>query len=207
MKLNHIIIYILPLCLALPTLGQNSLSGKIINKETKLAIPFATISIPDLHAFATCDSSGNYHFEKIPAATYQVEVNALGYKIFSQIISVQGASIGNFELSESATELAEVVVTGSSKAVEIKKSPLSIASVNRQYLTTNISTNIIDAIARIPGVNAITTGPNVSKPVIRGLGFNRILTMYDGMRQEGQQWGDEHGIEMDNYAFDRIGNH
>jgi iron complex outermembrane receptor protein len=44
----------------------------------------------------------------------------------------------------------------------------------------------------------------VSKPIIRGLGFNRILTLYDGIRQEGQQWGDEHGIEVDQYGVDKV---
>ena len=68
----------------------------------------------------------------------------------------------------------------------------------------NMSSNIIDAISKVPGVNALTTGPNVSKPFIRGLGFNRILTLYDGVRQEGQQWGDEHGIEVDQYGIERI---
>ena len=50
----------------------------------------------------------------------------------------------------------------------------------------------------------MTTGPNVSKPFIRGLGFNRILTLYDGVRQEGQQWGDEHGIEVDENTVDHV---
>ena len=203
MKLNSVLSFIV-LFYSFPLLAQNSLSGKITDKETNQALPYVSISIPDLHAGTSTDSLGNYHFEKLPKATYQVQISAVGYKTFSKIISVSGASIINFELNQSATELAEVVVTGSSKATVIKKSPISIASVNKQYLTTNLSTNIIDAIAKIPGVSAITTGPNVSKPVIRGLGFNRILTLFDGMRQEGQQWGDEHGIEMDNYAFERI---
>jgi iron complex outermembrane receptor protein len=204
MKLNSIISSIILFYSSITLLAQNSLSGKITDKETNQAMPYTSISIPDLHAFTTSDSLGNYHFEKLPKATYQVQISAVGYQTFSKVISVSGVSIINFELNQSATELAEVVVTGSSKAIEIKKSPVSIASVNKQYLTTNLSTNIIDAIAKIPGVSAVTTGPNISKPVIRGLGFNRILTLFDGMRQEGQQWGDEHGIEMDNYAFDRI---
>ena len=184
--------------------AQSSLSGKITDKTNREPIPYVAVSIPDLHVFTTSDSLGHYHFEKIPSATYQLQISALGFKTFSKVIVVNGAAIGNFELDESTTELAEVVVTGSSKAIEIKKSPVSIASVNKEYLTANLSTNIIDAITKVPGVSAITTGPNISKPVIRGLGFNRILTLFDGMRQEGQQWGDEHGIEMDNYAFDRI---
>ena len=59
------------------------------------------------------------------------------------------------------------------------------------------STNIIDAIAHQPGVSQITTGSGISKPVIRGLGYNRVVVVNDGIRQEGQQWGDEHGIEID----------
>jgi iron complex outermembrane receptor protein len=204
MKLNHTILFFIVLSAANTVHAQSSWSGKVTDKTNQQPIPFATIFIPDLHVFTTTDSIGNYHFEKLPSGTYQVQINALGFKTFSKVISISGAKLGNFELDESATELAEIVVTGSSKAMEIKKSPISIASVNKQYLTTNLSTNIIDAIAKVPGVSAITTGPNVSKPVIRGLGFNRILTLFDGMRQEGQQWGDEHGIEMDNYAFERI---
>ena len=56
----------------------------------------------------------------------------------------------------------------------------------------------------MPGVSTLTTGPNVSKPIIRGLGYNRVLTLFDGVRQEGQQWGDEHGIEVDQFLIDRI---
>ena len=68
----------------------------------------------------------------------------------------------------------------------------------------NVNTNLIEAIVKgVPGVTAVTTGPNVSKPFIRGLGYNRVLTLYDGLRQEGQQWGDEHGIEVDEYGISR----
>jgi iron complex outermembrane receptor protein len=203
MKFYHIVIFFSVLHVQ-AVIAQSSLSGTITDKANRQPIPYAAIAIPDLHVHDTADSLGRYHFEKLPAATYQVEISTLGYKTFSRVITVKGTMTINFELDESATELAEVVVTGSSKAIEIKLSPVSIASVNKQYLTANLSTNIIDAISRVPGVTTVTTGPNVSKPVIRGLGFNRILTLFDGMRQEGQQWGDEHGIEMDNYAFDRI---
>ena len=51
-----------------------------------------------------------------------------------------------------------------------------------------------------PGVTAVTTGPGVSKPEINGLGYNRVLTLFDGERQEDFQWGDEHGILIDPYA-------
>ncbi len=68
----------------------------------------------------------------------------------------------------------------------------------------NASANIIDAIAKHPGISQITTGTGISKPVIRGLGYNRVVVVNDGIRQEGQQWGDEHGIEIDEFSIDRV---
>src|SRR5674536_98502 len=77
-------------------------------------------------------------------------------------------------------------------------------TVSSRELQQNLNTNIIDAIAKLPGVSAVTTRPNLSKPCINGLGYNRVLTLFDGVRQEGQQWGDEHGVEVDENAVDHI---
>ena len=49
----------------------------------------------------------------------------------------------------------------------------------------------------------VKTGPDVSKPFINGLGYNRVLTLYDGLRVETQQWGDEHGVPLDDYIIDK----
>ncbi len=110
----------------------------------------------------------------------------------------------NFVMEQAITEINEVVITGASRATEINRTPVPMITVSSRALQQNLNTNIIDAISKLPGVSAVTTGPNVSKPFIHGLGFNRVLTLFDGVRQEGQQWGDEHGIEVDENAVDRI---
>ena len=107
-------------------------------------------------------------------------------------------------MEQATTEINEVVVTGATRATEITINPVPMATINSTQLQQNLNTNIIEAIGKIPGVSTVTTGPNVSKPFIHGLGYNRILTLYDGVRQEGQQWGDEHGIEIDENTVDRI---
>jgi iron complex outermembrane receptor protein len=103
-----------------------------------------------------------------------------------------------------ATELNEVVITGLTKASEQKRTPTPIAIVSKLDLLQNASSNIIDAIASQPGISQITTGSGISKPVIRGLGYNRVVVVNDGVRQEGQQWGDEHGIEIDENDVGRV---
>ena len=94
-------------------------------------------------------------------------------------------------------QLNAVVVTGLTGDVHLNEVPAPISVIEPVDLQARASTNIISAIAREPGVSQITTGGAISKPVIRGLGYNRVVVVNDGIRQEGQQWGDEHGIEID----------
>lgn len=186
---------------ALP--GGNKLSGTIKDDQNN-PLPGAIVEIPDLKKGAVADSNGHYVIDNLPKGTYVVVVNMISFSSVTRTVNITQDTRQNFKLDETAIESHEVVVTGQSKATEIRKSPEPIVTISAQYLKENESSNAIDAIANIPGIKAVTTGPNVSKPIIRGLGYNRVLTLYDGMRQEGQQWGDEHGIEADQYNVERV---
>src|ERR1700722_5775065 len=80
---------------------------------------------------------------------------------------------------------------------------MSVAVMSFKEMLQNSSTNVIDAIAKVPGVSAITDGQSISKPVIRGLSYNRVLTVNDGVEQVDQAWFDEFGIEADPDAVHR----
>src|SRR5665213_1505791 len=181
-----------------------TLSGKITGANTGQPLDGASIYIPDLKIGSVSDANGNYIIKDIPQGTYLVQVGFIGYKDNIKKIVLEKNTNMDFAMEISITEESEIVVTGTSKATTIRKNPIPIISINRQFLQQNLSTNIIDAISTVPGISAVTTGPNVSKPFIRGLGYNRILTLYDGIRQEGQQWGDEHGIEVDQNTVDKV---
>ena len=94
-------------------------------------------------------------------------------------------------------QLNEVMVTGVTGDTKLKHSTAPISVVTGKELRETTSTNVIDAVAKQPGMAQVTTGGGISKPIIRGLGYNRIIVMNEGVRQEGQQWGDEHGVEVD----------
>ena len=94
-------------------------------------------------------------------------------------------------------KLNEVTVTGVAGMTKLKYASAPVNIMRPQELRSTSSTNIIDAISHQPGVSQLTTGSGISKPIIRGLGYNRVVVMSEGVRQEGQQWGDEHGVEVD----------
>lgn len=101
-------------------------------------------------------------------------------------------------------QLNEIVVTGLAGDTKVKHTPSPISVIRPADLAGRASTNIIQALAAEPGLSAITTGAGIAKPVIRGLGYNRVVVVNDGIRQEGQQWGDEHGIELDGAAVHSV---
>ncbi|MBP5771501.1 MAG: TonB-dependent receptor [Bacteroidaceae bacterium] len=101
-------------------------------------------------------------------------------------------------------QLNEVTVTGVTGKTKLKHSTAPISLVDAKKLRSTASTDIIDALAHQPGMSQLTTGSGISKPIIRGLGYNRVVVMSEGVRQEGQQWGDEHGVEVDGGSVNSV---
>ena len=122
---------------------------------------------------------------------------ALPLAVAAQIQIADSAAVDSTDIFYRHLNLKEVVVTGSTGDIRLADASVPVALLGQAELPTIAATNIIDAVAHLPGVSQITTGSGISKPVIRGLGYNRIVVVSNGVRQEGQQWGDEHGIEVD----------
>lgn len=183
---------------------QGTITGKVIAGGRP--VQFANITVPALKTGAIADQQGLFTIRNIQPGTYDIKVSMIGYQPLSlkRSVNARQATILEVSLEEDLSKLNEVVVTGVSRATAVRKNPIPIAVIGKREMNMHVNNNIIDAIVKgIPGVSAVTTGPNISKPFIRGLGYNRVLTLFDGVRQEGQQWGDEHGIEIDQYGISR----
>ncbi len=81
---------------------------------------------------------------------------------------------------------------------------LDLTYLGRNSLLRQQGNTFINTLERIPGVSAINTGVGISKPVLRGLSLNRVVVTENGLKQEGQQWGVDHGLEIDQYSVDQV---
>lgn len=180
------------------------LKGTITDKKSKAALSGASIYIPDLKTGAVSKADGSYLIKNIPKGSYLVEVSFVGYASQYKEVDFKGTAGLDFNLEQTSVESPDVVVTGVSSATERRLNPAPVGFVTRNDMRETSSNNIIDALSNAPGVSQITMGPGISKPVIRGLGYNRVVVMNDGVRQEGQQFGDEFGIEIDPYTVDKV---
>ena len=177
---------------------KSSLSGTILDAKTKQPLEGASILIHDAKIGAISKKDGTYSTASFPSGKYLVEVSYQGYASILETIEISGITKKDFALTESVVEQEAVTVTGTTSATKIKNTPQPVVIISKADLFHTSSTNIIDALSKsVSGLSVLTTGPAIAKPVIRGLGYNRMVTINDGIRQEGQQWGDEHGIEID----------
>ena len=100
--------------------------------------------------------------------------------------------------------LPDVVVTESYQQRQAKKSALTVDVVDQDFLRKHFTGNFMQAMENIPGVQAMDIGSGFSKPMIRGMGFNRIAVLENGIKQEGQQWGADHGLELDAFNIGTV---
>ena len=183
---------------------KGSFSGIVTDAATGKPLSGVSIYIADTRTGTTTGSNGVYFIDNIPEGNHLVEFSHIGFNTMAVQIIIKGETKKDISLAESVVENNAVVVTGVSRASQLKKVPFQVSVIRKEELQQTTSTNIIDAITRKAGVSSLATGPAISKPVIRGLGYNRVLTINDGVRQEGQQWGDEHGIEIDEASVNKI---
>ncbi|MBG44634.1 MAG: TonB-dependent receptor [Aequorivita sp.] len=184
--------------------SQNTLTGNITSKNTKEPIP-ATIYIPQLEKGTVADFNGNYTIINIPDGSYNIVFSSLGFASISKKINFSnGKSVTeNLEMQESAVEMEEVIVSTPFHKLQ-SDNVMKVERVSTADLNASGAVTLADGIKNIAGVEIISTGTGIGKPVIRGLSSNRVLTYTQGVRLENQQFGDEHGLGINEAGVESV---
>ena len=201
-KIAFLLFYTSTLVQANPLPDKVLLHGKIIDQLTGQILQGASIYFPDQKKGVTSNDKGIYQISLTPG-NYIIEVSYIGYTLQTINVNLQNNLEKDFQLNHNVVENTNVTVTSFLRATSSKRTPTPISILRKEDLFKGAATNFIDALSKTPGVTQLTTGPAISKPIIRGLGYNRVVVLNDGVKQEGQQWGDEHGIEIDEYNVTR----
>ena len=180
-----------------------TLTGKVLDKSSGKVLPGASVYLPEIKKGTIADADGKFKLQ-LEAGSYVMEISYVGYATDVENVVLQKNTELNFTLVSSVLEGGNVIVTSFLSATSTRRTPTPVTIIKKEELFRGVATNLIDALSKVPGVSQVTTGPAISKPIIRGLGYNRVVVINDGVRQEGQQWGDEHGIEIDEYNVSRI---
>lgn len=172
---------------------SQEIQGKVIDKSTGEPVFLTTVSIPEIHFRTTTDEDGKFYFGDLPNASLELVFEMIDYE--RKMIRMN--PIGNeevlVEMKPKHTVFEEVIVSASEGKLQ-NENITSIEYRSKENLFETGATTLGEALVNIPGVQQNTIGVGISRPVIRGLTGMRVVTFWDGLRIENQQWGEDHGM-------------
>ncbi|MBA5629822.1 TonB-dependent receptor [Moheibacter lacus] len=182
--------------------SQNSISGKIID-EFGEAVSEAKVTVGNQTSFS--DENGAFIIPSLKNGQFRILVSHDEFEDYSENISiVNGSFQKTIILTQKFMLLEESVVVGNLDDLEKKSTSQSLEIVNQEFIQRNLSGSLMQSLEKISGVNAMSIGSGQSKPQIRGLGFNRVIVTEEGVKHEGQQWGADHGLEIDQFSIGKV---
>lgn len=190
----------------LTTAGNSQdILGRVLTSDGS-PIPMATVKAYPMAKYTISDSQGNFTISVLDGAplTY-LECSHVGFETKRITVSEQ-ADLSNIiiTLSEQVTKLDEVVMLQSRILQKVVNQSQSVIILDKDFMERNNTGTFSGALSSLPGINTMNVGVGIGKPVIRGMGFNRVLVNNKGIKQEGQQWGADHGLEIDPFNVENV---
>ena len=166
----------------------------------------ATVVVVELHRVAATAADGGFRLTDIPAGSYTVTVRGLGFTPVARQVTVArgGTTALLVTLERNPVWVEPVTVTATRAPHDVLSSPLPTEALSEDRLRQAQSVSLAHALADLPGINALTTGEQIGKPVIRGLAGPRVLVLSDGSRLEDYSWSDEDGPSVDARLAQRL---
>ena len=176
--------------------AQNTISGTIKN-QNNAPISNVEISILDATIQTKSDENGQFEIKNLPIGKRTLIFKKDKFEIKSEQISIgnQEQKILDIILEEEEHHIDEILVSSLFNKTQ-NENVVKIDHINLKQIQNEGAINLSVALATNPGVNVISTGVSIGKPVIRGLSGNRVLTYAQGIRLENQQFGEEHGLGL-----------
>ena len=184
--------------------SQNTLSGKIVNKEDQEGLEQVSIYFPQMEKGGITNNNGEYIIEALPTGTYKIVASYIGFQTFSSNITIEkGNNTLDISLLPSAIEMEEVIVSTPFHKLQ-RENVMKVEFAKLSALKSQGAPTLAEGIVAIPGVDVVSTGVGIGKPVIRGLTSNRVLVYTQGIRLENQQFGAEHGLGVNEAGIESV---
>jgi len=176
----------------------------IVTDDSRQPVAGIAVKLSKTDVFAISDSLGKFSFQ-LAIGQYELQVNAIGFHSLTHKIVVNGKATQTvLKLQSYANLLEEVTIKGKTNAERLKEESLNVEVVKADFIQRNLGGSLMNTLQRLPGIKTIGIGSGQSKPLIRGLGFNRVVVIDKGIKHEGQQWGADHGLEVDQFAVEEV---
>ncbi|RPH28271.1 MAG: TonB-dependent receptor [Bacteroidales bacterium] len=185
------------------TEAQNKISGKIVDQDN-LPLIGATIFVPDLNKGTVSNANGNYELSNLPNGSIKIQFSFVGYTNHIEAVLLNGENVElNVTLKQAIIDAEEIVITGGYSSTQ-HENAVKIDVLKLSPLTIKNTPNFAETLTQVAGVDMISKGSGVSKPVIRGLSMNDILILNNGVRFENYQYSSHHPLGIDEFGIEDV---
>jgi iron complex outermembrane receptor protein len=183
--------------------AQNTVSGTVTDLQNQ-PVPGVSVYAPELHKGTTTDENGKYTLNNLPNGGLRIAFTFVGFTTQNKNIEkLLKENTLDILLSQAAFEMDEVIVSTAFSKLQ-SQNVMKVEHETIKTLQQKGTSTLIEGLATIPGVSQISTGTSIGKPVIRGLSGNRVLVYSQGVRLENQQFGDEHGLGLNDAGVESV---
>jgi iron complex outermembrane recepter protein len=183
--------------------GRITLQGNVQDENGK-PLPGASVFVGEKERITTTDGKGYFVLKNLNAGTYPVTVSFIGYRNYIQSVVLKTDETIDIQMIPETWQLGEVSIKENRAKTLRQEDSRNIEVVDNNFMRENQSGSLMQTLSRLPGISSIDIGSGQSKPVIRGLSFNRVVVAENGIKHEGQEWGADHGLEIDQYGIERV---
>ena len=152
-----------------PVKHSNVIRGHVIEKYTEEHLPYATILIVETGEGTVSDDTGHFRFTKVPAGTYTLRVQLLGYATQEKKITVSNEYTTDVHIAlvEEGITTDEVVVSANRNEVSRKMAPVVVNVMSAKLFETVNSTDLAKSLNYQSGLRVENSCQNCAFPQVR----------------------------------------
>jgi iron complex outermembrane recepter protein len=184
-----------------------TIAGRVVDADSDRPLSTALVQLVEQHREEPAGRAGEFSFTGLTPGSYSLLVELIGYSAYRREVEVRAGETTSIlvRLSPAAIQLTGIVVTGAISERERRDVLSPISVVAGRELDRKLEGTVAATLQNEPGVSVASLGPAPARPVIRGLGGDRILILEDGQRPgDVSSLSADHAVAIDPLTARRI---
>lgn len=184
-----------------PRIGAQ-ITGYITDEDNN-SLTGVSIFLPDHQTGTTTDLNGKFELEVRNFHSVRLIISYIGFESKEMMVNYfsKPYDIGHIQLVVKS-EMLDLLTVSEKSTKDLYG--LDQMNVSAEFFEKYNQGTFAQSLENIAGISAINVGTGIAKPVIRGLSSNRVILTKDGIKQESQQWGADHGLEIDPFDVEKV---
>jgi iron complex outermembrane receptor protein len=181
--MKKILSLFLLICFGTVLFAQTTITGNVKEAKTGVAMQDATVIVVGKTKGAYTDSRGNFTLNVNQRPPFKVQISMVGF--ISKLIEInQNNQVVNISLSETETELNEIIISATRTPERIMESPVTVERMDIKDIKNTSSPSFYDGLENLKGVDVNTNSFTFKSVNTRGFATfanTRFVQLVDGM--------------------------